>query len=254
MKIIAVANQKGGTAKTSTAVNLAAALGEAKHKTLVIDLDSQANASSWLGVSDGGRGLLDALVGNVNLLDLVRTSSAPGVDLVASSTWLASADKALASEVGAEMIFAKAIEGLPKDRWEFVLIDCPPALGLLSISALVAAREVLVPVEAHVLPLAGLAALTETVSRVCQRLNPQLTLSAILPCRVNARTNLCKEVVERLRTKFGDLVFKAVVRENVRLAEAPSFQQPITLYDPKGPGAADYRAVAKELLRRRKAS
>jgi chromosome partitioning protein len=252
MRTLAISNQKGGVGKTTTAVNLAAAFGESKHRVLVIDLDPQANASAWLGAPEGGRGLFDALVDNVNLLDLVRPSCCPGVEIIPSSAWLASAEKTLASEVGAETLFAKALRQLPKDRWEVVLIDCPPALGLLSISALVAVKEVLIPVEAHVLPLAGLAALTQTLERVKDRLNGELTLSAILPCRVDTRTNLSKEVVARLRTKFGATVLDSMIRENVRLAEAPSFAKPITLYDPKGPGAEDYRAVAKELMRRQK--
>lgn len=250
MRIIAIANQKGGVAKTTTAVNLAAALGELKHKTLLLDLDSQANASSWLGVPDGGKGVFDVLVNNVNLSDLVIPTVATNVDLVPASAWLASVEKALAGELAVETLLAKAIGKLPKDRWAFLLIDCPPALGLLSISALVAANEVLVPVETKVLPLAGLAQLTQTIERVKERLNSELTLSAILGCRVDTRTNLSKDVLEKLRNKFGELVFKTVIRENIRLAEAPSFAKPITMYDPKGPGSIDYRAAAKELVRR----
>jgi chromosome partitioning protein len=250
MRVIAIANQKGGVAKTTTAVNLAAALGEQKQKTLVLDLDSQGNASAWLGGAGDSKGVYDVLVNNVNLLDLVKPSSAPGVDFVPASAWLASIEKALAGEVGTEMLLAKAINSLPKDRWAFVLMDCPPSLGLLSISALVAAKEVLVPVETKVLPLAGLAQLSQTIGRVQERLNAELSLTAILGCRVDTRTNLSKDVLEKLRGRFGDVVLKAVIRENIRLAEAPSFAKPITVYDPKGPGAKDYRAAAKELVKR----
>jgi chromosome partitioning protein len=252
MRVIAIANQKGGVAKTTTTVNLAAALGEAKQKTLVLDLDPQANASSWLGISDGGKGIFDTLVNNVHLSDIVKPSVAPNVDLVPASAWLASIEKALAGEVGTEMLLAKAINSLPKDRWAFLLIDCPPALGLLSISALVAAKEVLVPVETKVLPLAGLAQLSQTIERVKERLNADLVLSGVLGCRADNRTNLSKDVMEKLRGKFGEIVFTTVIRENVRLAEAPSFAKPITMYDPKGPGAKDYRAAAKELIKRGK--
>lgn len=252
MRTVAVTNQKGGSGKTTTAVNLAAAIGERGKRVLVVDLDPQASASAWLGVRDGGKGLFEVLTDNGNLLDLVRKTDAEGVDLAPSSPWLMGVEKALAGEVGAETILRRRVGRLPGDRWDFVLFDCPPSLGLLAVSALVAAGEVLVPVEAHVMALAGLASLLQTVERVRDRLNPELAVSAILACRVDARTNLSKDVVDRLRERFGDLVLKAVVRENVRLAEAPSFGKPITAYDPRSAGAEDYREVAGEILKREK--
>lgn len=252
MRTFAVTNQKGGSGKTTTAVNLAAALGEKARRVLVLDLDPQASASSWLGIKDGGKGLLEVFSDGRKLADLVQASSAPGVDVVPSSAWLVGVDKAVAGEPGAETILRRALERLPLDRWDFVFVDCPPALGLLSVSALVACREVLVPVEASTLALAGLAALVGTVERVRDRLNPELEVSAILACRVDARTNLSRDVVESLRERFGKLVLETVVRDNVRLAEAPSFGKPITLYDPRSAGAEDYRSVAAELLRRMK--
>jgi chromosome partitioning protein len=251
LRTIAVTNQKGGSGKTTTAVNLAAALGERGYRTLVVDLDPQHSASSWLAVVDDGQGLLDVFTGKRTLVELVRKTTAPGVDIVTAGRWLLSVEPTLAVEPGKETLFRRALSRLPADRWSFVLVDCPPSLGLLVISALAACDEVLVPVEAHVMALAGLAALTETVERVRERLNPGLNITAIVACRVDARTNLAGDVVERLRERFGDLVLKAVVRENVRLAEAPSFMQPITLYAPDSAGAVDYRAVAKELVGRR---
>ena len=251
MRTLAIMNQKGGSGKTTTAVNLAAALGEAGERVLVVDMDGQSSASSWLGVKDGGRGLFDLLTEGGDLVDLVQPSSAAGVDVVPSSTWLVGLEKALSSEVGAESVLRAALKRLP-DRWGFVLVDCPPTLGLLSVSALVACREVLIPVETRVMALSGLAALLQTVERVKERLNPDLAVTAILPCRVDTRTNLSREVVDRLRSRFGDLVLQAVVRENVRLAEAPSFRKPITAYAPRSPGAEDYRAVAGELLNERR--
>jgi chromosome partitioning protein len=181
-------------------------------------------------------------------VDLVH-QTASGVDVVPSSTWLASVDKALAGEVGAELLFQKALRRLP-DRWDFVLVDCQPALGLLTVAALAACREALIPVEAHVMALAGLASLMQTVEVVRDRLNPSLEVSAIVACRADTRTRLAQDVEAHLRERFGPLVLKTVVRESVRLAEAPSFAQPITVYDPHGHGAEDYRAVAKELLKK----
>jgi chromosome partitioning protein len=140
------------------------------------------------------------------------------------------------------------LERLPPDRWDYVLLDCPPTLGILTVNALAAARELLVPVEAHVMALSGLAQLLHTVEVVRDRLNPDLQVTGILACRVDSRTRHAREVVERLRERSGNLVYRTVIRENIRLAECPSFGQPITQYDPKSAGAADYRALAQEIM------
>lgn len=251
MRTIAVTNQKGGSGKTTTAVNLAAALGELRRRVLVIDLDPQASASDWFGVArdPAARGVLEVFTGNVHLADLVAHTDVPGVDLIPASAWLMGVEKATAGDVGIETLFRRALARLPA-TWDDVLIDCPPSLGFLAIAGLVGADDVLVPVEAHVMALSGLASLVQTVERVRERLNPALTISAILACRVDARTNLARDVLEQLRERFGPLVLQTVVRENVRLAEAPSFHQAITVYAPDSAGAEDYRAVARELVRR----
>jgi chromosome partitioning protein len=252
MRTLAFTNQKGGSAKTTSAVNLAAALGEKGKRVLVVDLDAQASASSWLGVKDGGRGLFEVFTDNGNLVDLVRETTAPGVEVVPSSAWLVGAEKALAGEPGAETILRRSFAHLPADRWDFLFVDCPPSLGVLSVSALAACREVFVPVEASTLALAGLAGLVQTVDRVRERLNPHLEVAAVLVCRVDSRTNLSRDVVDRIRERFGSLVLKTTIRESVRLREAPSFSKPVTLYAPRSPGAEDYRAAAGELLKRTK--
>ena len=249
MRRIIVANQKGGSGKTTTVVNLAAAFAELGHRVLVVDFDQQANASEWLGCTDGGRDLLEALTDNVNLTDIVRDTNVEDVSLIPSSTWLASVERALANEPGAEMIFRSKLEKLPK-KWDLCLIDSPPALGVMTISALVACNHVLVPVEASALALRGLATLTKTVSKVAERLNPRLVIDGVLACRVDRRRNLATDVVAELRARLGAIVLDTEIRENVRLTEAPSFTQPITLYAPSSPGATDYRSAAAELLRR----
>jgi chromosome partitioning protein len=246
-RLIAITNQKGGSGKTTSAVNLAAALAEGKRQVLVVDLDPQASASTWLGVKDGGRGLLDLLTEGGKLSDLVRQTNAPGVDLIPSSSWLVGAEKALAGEVAAETILRGYLAGLPA-QWKYILLDCPPALGILTVNALAAAREVLVTVEAHVMALQGLARLIQTVGVIRERLNPGLEITGILACRVDARTRHAQDIVEELRTRFGKLVFKTGIRENVRLAECPSFGQPITQYAPQSHGAEDYRALAREII------
>ncbi len=249
LKTIAISNQKGGSGKTTTAVNLSTALAELGQRVLLLDLDPQASASAWLGVTTDGRGLVDVFTGNVRLAALVRNTHVPGLELVASSRWLTGIDKALANEVGAEMLLRSALARLPQ-RWDYLVVDCPPSLGLLSVAAFAAADSLLVPVETRVLALAGLASLLNTTDRVRDRLNPQLAVEGILACRFDARTNLSREVVSRLRGRFGDVVFNVQIRENVRLAEAPSFQQPITTYAPRSTGAEDYRLLARELLAR----
>ncbi len=249
MRIIAITNQKGGSGKTTAAVNLAAALGEKKKRVLLIDLDPQASATHWLGAQDSGRGLLDMFTNNAQLADLIQATETPNVDIVAASSWLVGAEKALAGEVGAETILRQNLQNISTNKWNYVLIDCPPSLGILTVNALTAVNEVLVPVEAHVMALNGLAQLLKTVEVAKERLNPDLQITGILACRVDARTRHAQEVVEQLRARFGKLAYPVVIRENVRLAECPSFKQPITQYDSRSYGAADYRALAKAVIK-----
>ena len=250
MRTLAIANQKGGSAKTTTAVNLAATLGEGGSRVLLLDLDPQASASQWYGMTTASRGLLDVFVGTGTLAALVQPTTVAGGDLVPASTWLVGVEKALAGEIGAETLLRRHLEALPTARWDYLLIDCPPTLGLLTVNALAAVQGLLVPVEAHVMALQGLAQLLQTVAVIQARLNPALSIAGILACRVHARTRHAQEVVEELRRRFGDLVYQVVIRDNVRLAECPSFGCPITHYAPRSPGAEDYRALAAEIRQR----
>lgn len=246
---IAITNQKGGSCKTTTAVNLAAALGEENRQTLLIDLDPQASASNWYGIKDAGQGLLEVFTDNGNIVNVICNTDIAGVSIVPSSSWLVGIEKALASEVGAETILRRKLDNLLKTDWDYILLDCPPALGILTINALTAVEEVLVPVEAHIMALQGLAQLIKTVDTVKERLNPKLTISGILACRVDSRTRHACEVVEQLRSRFGEKVYNSIIRENIRIAECPSFTQPITKYDSRSAGATDYRALAKEIIK-----
>src|SRR5215204_2948578 len=249
MMVLAVVNQKGGTSKTTTSVNLAAALAGRGERVLVIDLDPQATASAWLGQPEGGRGLADLLTdGTGSFSALAVPSSASGVDVVPSSSTLVGVERyhALSGTPGAEYILRDALRSLP-DRYDWILIDCPPSLGLLVVSALTAVHELLVPVETSVLAYTAVGQLLRTVDAVKARLNPQLIITGMVACRVS-RTRHAQDVMKLLRKRFGSQVLKTQVRENVRLREAAAHRLPITQYAPNSIGAEDYRELAIELM------
>ena len=252
MEIVAILNQKGGSAKTTTAVNLGSALAEKKQKVLLIDIDPQGSASNWLGFKNQSKGLFTVFTENGSISDIVSKSCVPGLDIIVSSPWLINADKALAGEVGAETILKKHLANISEPRWDYILIDCPPTLGIMSLNALTAAHKVLVPLETHIMAVQGLAQLLNTINIVKDRLNPSLEIDGILPCRVNTRTRLSQDIISDLRKRFDKQVYQTTIRESVKLAEAPSFGKPITLYDSKSSGAADYRSLATEIIKRRK--
>lgn len=246
-RVIAITNQKGGSGKTTTAVNLAAALAEEGRCVLLVDLDPQGSASTWYGIKAQGKGLYEVFTNSRVISELVQPSEVNRVEVVPSSSWLNGIEKVLAGEVGTETILRQEFSQLEK-RWDYILLDCSPALNIITVNALVAAGEVIVPVESHVLALGGLAQLLGTVQTVKARLNAELEISGILVCRVVSRTRHSQEVIEQLRARFGNQMFQAVIHESVRLAECPSFGKPITEYDPKGRGAQDYRLLAKEVI------
>lgn len=251
MKTIAIALQKGGTGKTATTVNLAAALAEAGKRVLVIDADPQGNASSWFAVTEPGKGLFGVLCENGAAKDAIQPTSTEGVAIIPASPWLVAAERMLASEVAAETLLKRRLKGLAKD-YDICLIDTPPTLGSLTVNALTAADHVLIPCQTHALALSGLAQLLSTIDTVRDRLNEHLDILGIVPTRVDTRTKLAVEIVEELKKRFPKETFDCFIRESVRLAEAPSFGEPVLAYDRHGSGAADYRALAAEVIERLK--
>ncbi len=249
MRKIAIINQKGGSGKTTTTVNLAAALAKRKRKVLVIDLDPQASTSQWFGRTTVEKGLLSVFTENTPLSSVITSTSTSGVDVIPSSSWLIGLEKTLANEVGAETLLKEKFNTLDQKRWDYILIDCPPTLGILTINALTASEEVIVPVEARIMAVNGLVQLLQTVDVVRHRLNSGLKIAGILPCRVDNRTRHAREVVDEMRKNFSSLVYKTAIRENVRLSEAPSFCKSIMDYDARSNGAFDYNSLAKEVIK-----
>ncbi len=248
MRSIAIINQKGGSGKTTTSVNLAAALGEKDRRVLVVDIDPQASATNGFGIRNPGRGITDLIINEIRLLDLVRATEVMGVAIVPASAWLAGAEKALEWNGASLTLFQRSVRALPREQWDYLLVDCPPTLGILTANALVGVTEVLIPVEAHHMSLPGVDRVLTSVETLKKHLNETLEVTGILACRVDPRTRHSREVVQELRSRYGNLVFATEVRENVRLAEAPAAGLPINLYDSRSKGALDYRDLANEIM------
>lgn len=244
-RVIAVSMQKGGVAKTTTTVNLAGALAEQGRRVLVIDLDSQSSASRWIGQANSGQPMLDIYEDEASLPDLIRESQVNGIDLAASGPKLI--ESALAAIPDAVNALSPAIETI-RSRYDYILLDCPPSLGVASISALVAADSVLVPLEASALSADALPRLIKTIGTIKKR--HDLDILGVLICRVNPRTLVTRQLHKVLERQFGDKLFDTMIRESVRLREAPARHETILTYDSRGHGAADYRALATEVLER----
>ena len=247
-RVYALANQKGGVGKTTTAVNLAACLAEAGEKTLVVDLDPQANATSGLGERANGTSSLDLLDG-IPLPKLAKPTRFARLDLVPSRPELAGAAVELARRSDGERYLAEALAEA-SESYAFVFVDCPPSLGPLTVNALAAADRVLVPVQAEYYALEGLAQLVGSVELVRARLNPKLVIGGVILTMVDRRTRLAADVSDEVRRHFGDLVFRTSVPRSVRVAEAPSHGLPVTAYDRDSAGADAYWKVAMELVGR----
>ena len=251
-RVIAIANQKGGVGKTTTAINLGAGLAVAEKRTLVIDMDPQGNATSGFGIDRGAVELsaYDVLTGAATLEDIVqRGLHFPFLDVAPSSQDLVGAEVELVDREGRELVLRNAI-ARARDRYDFVLVDCPPSLGLLTLNTLAAADTVLIPIQCEFYALEGLSQLLNTVRLVQQNLNPGLEIEGVLLTMFDQRLNLSRQVAEEANQYFGNRVFRSVIPRNVRLAEAPSFGKPIVVYDVLSAGSQSYLALARELVAR----
>ena len=256
-KIYAIANQKGGVGKTTTAINLATALAAVGEQVLLIDLDPQSNASTSLGIpkSERSPGSYEFLLGLSALDESVRASQIPGLSVMPASVSLAGAEIELIDMERREHRLADALGAEGNDaraRWQTILVDCPPSLGLVTLNALVAVDAVLVPLQAEFLALEGIGALSNTVARVRQRLNPKLHITGVVLTMVDRRMTLSQQVEADVRGHFGELVFGTTIPRNVRIAEAPSHGLPVLIYDNACAGAQAYILLASEFIRRRR--
>lgn len=250
-RIIAIINQKGGVGKSTTAINLAAALGEQGKQVLLVDLDPQGNSSSGLGIEKTlvENCIYDVLLNDVPIEDAIIPDIYPDLDIVPATINLAGAEVELVSEMARENRLKDAV-GAVRGKYDYILIDCPPSLGLLTVNALVAADKLLIPIQCEFYALEGVTKLLESMKRVQSRLNPTLDIFGVLLTMYDNRTTLSKQVVDEVQGYFGKLVFNTLIPRTVKLSEAPSFGMPITEYDPHGKGAICYQELAKEVIAR----
>lgn len=248
-KIIAVTNQKGGVGKTTTSVNLSACLAELGKRVLLIDADPQGNASSGSGAPAGEQTLYEVLLGIATAEKSIVTTDTPGMDVLPSDIRLAGAEIEMVNMERREYRLRAALRGL-ESKYDYILIDCPPSLGLLTVNALTAANSVLIPIQCEYYALEGVRSLTDTVNRVKRGLNPALEVEGVLLTMFDGRTNLSLQVVAQVKKHFKSKVFATTVPRNVRLGEAPSHALPINRYDPRSTGAEAYRSLAREVLAR----
>lgn len=249
--VIAIINQKGGVGKSTTAVNLAACLGDLGKRVLVVDFDPQGNATSGFGIDKDAAeaDIYDALMNNVPLAEVVVADAVTGVDVAPATIQLAGAEIELVSVMARESVLRYVLDPVLGD-YDYIFVDCPPSLGLLTVNALVAADSLLIPIQCEFYALEGLSKLLESMRMVKGRLNPTLDIFGVLMTMYDARTTLSRQVVDNVRDYFGDKVFQCVIPRNVKLSEAPSHGLPISLYAPTSKGALAYAELAQEVVQR----
>ncbi len=252
-KVISIANQKGGVGKTTTAINLAASLAAIEHPTLLIDTDPQSNSTSGLGIEARTvtNSIYEVMVGGVDAKEAIRSTELPYLDLIPSHINLVGAEIEMIDRDEREKILDKAIHDL-RDSYDFIIIDCPPSLGLLTINSLTASNSVLIPVQCEYFALEGLGQLLNTIKIVRQHLNKDLEIEGVALTMYDNRTRLSNQVAQEVKRYFNDKVFNSVIARNVRLAEAPSFGKPVLLYDSVSVGAKNYLTLAREIIKRNK--
>lgn len=250
-RIIAVANQKGGVGKSTTAINLSACLAERGKRVLTIDIDPQGNTTSGLGVDKNSveNTLYELLLGEAEIQDVIVKDVVENVDLVPSNVNLSGAEIELIGMEGKEYILKKILDSV-RNNYDYIIMDCPPSLSMLTINALTAATSVLVPIQCEYYALEGLSQLIHTIDLVKERLNNDLTIEGVVFTMYDARTNLSLQVVENVKDNLQQNIYKTIIPRNVRLAEAPSYGQPITIYDSRSSGAESYRLLAEEVINR----
>ena len=250
-KIIAIANQKGGVGKTTTAVNLSACLGKAGKKTLIVDIDPQGNTTSGLGIDPKSLefSVYDCLINEIPLKDIILKTEFENLWIVPSNINLAGAELELVMKEKREFLLKKALYEI-KDFYDFILIDCPPSLGLITLNSFTATDSILIPIQCEYYALEGLSQLTNTIKMIKKSLNTSLSIEGVLLTMFDARTNLSIQVVDEVKKFFGGKVFKTVIPRNVRLSEAPSFGQPVIEYDKHSRGAECYTELAEEVIER----